>query len=51
MSHTLVLTKVQQTEVVLSDEEYAEYEESDPYDYLDVYWSDMDTVERSIEEI
>jgi hypothetical protein len=48
MSHTLVLTKIQQTVVELSDEEYDE--QNDLYELFDDL-PEMDTVERSIEEI
>jgi len=49
---TLILTKIQQTDVELSDEEYEEYlMADDKYDWLDPWFSDMDTVERAIEEV
>lgn len=48
MSHTLILTKIMETEVKLTDEEYQEYLENKS-DFLDLYWSDMDVVETEVE--
>jgi hypothetical protein len=50
----LTLTQIMQTVVELDDEQYAEFQqavaEGWDNDFLDVYWSDMETVERTIEE-
>lgn len=54
MSLTLVLTKHQQTVALLSDEEAEEFNalsDDEKYDYLDPWFSDMDTIERTIEEV
>ena len=54
LTHTLVITTVKQAVAELSDEEYEEYStlsDSEKYDYLDVWISDSDTVERTIEEV
>jgi hypothetical protein len=51
MSHTIVLTKVMQTEIELTDEEYDEYVH-DLFGLFDDYGcSEMETVERIIEEV
>lgn len=51
MSHTLVFTVVSQGEIELTDEEFEEYQ-TDPDIYWDGdYWYDLDTVERTIEEV
>lgn len=51
-THTLILTKVMQVEAELSDEEYQEFMESGmDMDWLDAWWSDMDVVERTVEEV
>ena len=53
--HTLVLTKVQQAVAELTDEEFEEFssiaDDEEQFEYLDAWYSDMDTVERTIEEV
>ena len=55
MTHTIIITTVKQAIAELTDEEYEEYlaEKSKGFeeDYLDVWISDPDTVERTIEEV
>jgi hypothetical protein len=49
--HTVILTKVMQTEVELSDEEYEKYAD-DLYSLFYEYGCfEMETVEKTIEEI
>lgn len=54
MSHVLELTEVKAAIAELTDEEYEEYQglsDYEKYEYLEPWFSDADTVERSIEEV
>jgi predicted double-glycine peptidase len=49
MSHTLILTKIYEAEVELTDEEYEDYKENKA-EFLEPYWDNMDVVETQVEE-
>jgi len=49
--HTIVITTVKQAVAELTDEEYREYLNSDPEEFLDIWISNSETVERTYEEV